>query len=155
MSNIHILQTPTLPIEEPDWNAVIPDQGRGKAGSNAHLRALAGEYWREITAALSRAGTLAPENVPMVKRLALAYVRYDRATAELFKGGLVTEAPVTGTAKANIWRTELRSAAEAALALESELCLSPRRRSAATKAKRPDGSAAASAADSYLDKPRR
>jgi phage terminase small subunit len=149
MSNVRLLPTPAPCLEEPEWSRLIPDANRRPAGSNLRWRDLASSYWHSLTVALAPYGTIGTENGHALMRLVVAYVRFDRATAELHRGGLITSAPKTGTAKANIWRTEQRAAADTALALEGELGISPRRRGSAKKAGRP--ARGSSKADEYLN----
>ncbi len=123
-------------IEEPDWNALIPNKGKSKAGSNQSWRDYAHREWLRTVAALRMAGTLAAENRHQIQRLVIAYIRYDRASAELFRMGLVTEAPRTGTAMMNVYQTEMRHADADATTAEMELGIPPRRRGAVAKAER-------------------
>lgn len=123
-------------IEEPDWTALIPNKGKGKAGNNQVWREFAHREWLRTVAALRTAGTLATENRHQIQRLVIAYIRYDRASAELFRLGLVTEAPRTGTAMMNVYQTEMRHADADATTAEMELGIPPRRRGSVTKAER-------------------
>lgn len=147
--SITVIPGTGLDVEEPDWSLLIPDAGRSKAGSNEHWRALAASEWRRITAAMRAAGTLALENRHQIQRLVLAYVRYDRAAAEMFKtGGAVAKSPRTRVPMLNLWQTEMRQADGDATTAEMELGIPPRRRGAVTKAQR--GQKQASKADAYL-----
>lgn len=138
----------SVEIESPDWAALIPDKGKSKAGSNAQWREMAAREWVRIMAALREAGTLAPENRHQMQRLIIAYVRYDRAAAEVFRLGLITEAARSGVAQMNIYQSEMRHADADATTAEMELGITPRRRAAVGKSKR--GSKVGSAADAYL-----
>jgi phage terminase small subunit len=135
-------------LEEPDWSLLLPDQGRGKAGKNDRWREFAHREWLRTTAALREAGTLAPENRHQIQRLVIAYVRYDRAAAEVFRTGAVLKAPRTGTPMTNLWQCEMRQADGDATTAEMELGIPPRRRGAVTKSKR--GEKKASPSDVYL-----
>lgn len=123
-------------IEEPDWSLLIPNQGRSKAGDNGKWREYAHREWLRATAALREAGTLAPENRHQVQRLVIAYVRYDRAASEVFRAGLITEAPRTGVPMVNIMQSEMRQADSDATTAEMELGITPRRRGSTKPAKR-------------------
>src|SRR5690348_12490081 len=113
-------------IEEPDWMLLIPDKGKGKAGKNDRWREYAHREWLRVLGALREAGTLAPENRHQVQRLVIAYVRYDRAAAEFFRKGLITEAPRSGVAMLNICQSEMRQADADATTAEMELGIPPR-----------------------------
>ena len=125
-----------LDIEEPDWALLIPNQGRSRADSNRPWREYAHREWLRITSALRDAGTLAPENKHMIQRLIISYVRYDRASTMVFRGGLVAKAPQSGVAKLQIEHSELRQADADATTAEMELGITPRRRGSVAKAKR-------------------
>ncbi|MBB3264046.1 phage terminase small subunit [Azospirillum sp. OGB3] len=125
-----------LDIEEPDWDALIPNAGRSKAGDNSRWRAVAGQEWRRVTAAMRAAGTLGPENRHQLQRLVLSYVRYDIAAAKMFQGGAVVKSPRTKVPMHSLWQAEMRQADEAATKAEVELGIPPRRRGGATAAKR-------------------
>ena len=135
-------------VDEPDWARLIPNQGRAKAGDNQRWREYAHREWLRATAALREAGTLAPENRHQIQRLVIAYVRYDRAVAEVFLAGLITKAPRTGVAMVNIMQTEMRQADADATTAEMELGIPPRRRGAVAKAKRAEKTQRGS--DSYI-----
>jgi P27 family predicted phage terminase small subunit len=137
-------------IEEPNWSELIPDKGKSAAGCNATWREYAHREWLRVTAELREAGTLSPANKQEIKRLIIAYVRYDRAAAEFFRVGLITKAPRTGVAMVNIIQTEMRQADADATTHESELGVSPRRRGAVAKAKAKEKRQ--SAADAYLQR---
>lgn len=137
-------------IEEPDWSLLIPNEGRSKAGNNERWREYAHREWLRTTSALREHGTLAPENRHQVQRLVIAYVRYDRAAGEVFRKGVIVEAPRTGVPMHNLWQAEMRQADGDATTAEMELGIPPRRRGAVTKSKR--GEKKAIAADGYLAK---
>ena len=125
-----------LDIEEPDWSLLIPNQGRTKADSNRSWRDYAHREWLRITAELRDAGTLAPTNRHMIQRLIIAYIRYDRASTMVFRGGLVAKAPQSGVAKLQIEHSELRQADADATVCERELGITPLRRGSVAKVKR-------------------
>lgn len=137
-----------LDVEEPEWSILIPNAGRSKAGNNESWRNLAHSEWLRVTSAMRQAATLAPENRHQLQRLVLAYVRYDRAVAEMFKGGGPITKSRTGVPMLNQWQVEMRQADGDATSAEMELGIPPRRRASAAKANR--GAKKASAADSYL-----
>ena len=76
------------------------------------------------------------ENRHMIQRLIISYVRYDRASIAVFRGGLVAKAPQSGVAKLQIEHSEMRQADADATTAEMELGITPRRRGSVTKAKR-------------------
>lgn len=141
-----VIEGAGLDIEEPDWSLLLPD-GRLKAAKNQQWRDVAAAEWRRVTAALRAAGTLAPENRHQVQRLVIAYVRYDRAAAEVFKAGGPIAKSKTGVAMLNQWQVEMRQADSDATTAEMELGVPPRRRGAVTKTQRKQK--AATAADAY------
>jgi phage terminase small subunit len=138
-------------IDEPDWLLLIPDTGRTAAGKNDRWREYAHREWLRTTAALRDQGTLAPENRHQVQRLVIAYVRYDRAAAELFRLGAIVKSPRTKVPMLNLWQTEMRQADGDATTAEMELGIPPRRRGGVTKSKRAERKVGA--AEAYLGKP--
>lgn len=146
--NIEAFPGGSSDIEEPDWSMLIPNKGKAKAGDNSRWRDYAHREWLRAVGALRSAGTLAAENRHQIQRLVIAYIRYDRAAAELFSLGLVMEAPRTGTAMMNIYQTEMRHADSDATTAEMELGIPPRRRGSVTKAVKKER--AARPADAYL-----
>src|SRR5690349_13993437 len=135
-------------IEEPDWLLLIPNGGKSAAGDNQRWRDYAHREWLRVIAALRQAGTLAPENRHQIQRLVIAYVRYDRSAAEVFRLGLITKAKRSGVAQMNICQSEMRHADADATTAEMELGIPPRRRGAVAKSKKAERKA--SAADAYL-----
>ena len=131
-------------VQEPDWGALFNDD----------LEIVAAvEHWRRVTTELRDRTLLAPGNAHALQRLVVAYVLYDRSLREVAEHGVVTK-PKRGNPKA-IARTSphfsaLRELASDAAVLEAEFGLSPRRRSAATKAERKQRVTRAS--DRYLGK---
>lgn len=146
--NITALPGGGADIEEPDWSALIPDKGRGKAGDNSSWREYAHREWVRLIGALRAAGTLAAENRHQMQRLVIAYVRYDQTCAERFRLGLVTKAARSGVAQMNVAQTEMRQADADATTAEMELGIPPRRRGAVKKAERVQRKSAP--ADRYL-----
>lgn len=117
-------------VPEPDWESLFSDVLEVAA---------AVEHWRRITTELRDRALMAPGNAHALQRLVVAYVLYDRSLREVAEHGAVTK-PKRGNARA-IARTSphfaaMREMASDAAVLEAEFGLSPRRRSAATKAER-------------------
>lgn len=117
-------------VAEPDWESVFNDV---LEIGQAH------EHWRRITTELKDRALMSPGNAHALQRLVVAYVLYDRSLREVAENGAVTR-PKRGNPKA-IARTSphfiaMREMASDAAVLEAEFGLSPRRRSAATKAER-------------------
>lgn len=132
-------------IEEPDWAELIPALRRNDA---ERRRDRAHREWLRITGAMRGVGTLALENGPTIKRLIIAYIRYDIAVAQVMRTGAVTRTAKTKVPQLSMWQVEMRAADADANSLEQELGLTPRRRGAASKA--PQKRRGATAADSYL-----
>jgi hypothetical protein len=133
-------------MDEPEWALLIPDS---EEGSNERWRIYAHREWLRAITAMREAGTLATENRHQIQRLVLAYVRFDRASAQLFASSLVLISG-TGSPMLNQWQVEMRAADSDATTAEMELGIPPRRRGAVTKATRKEKRV--SAADSYLGK---
>lgn len=160
MSNLTVLTGGADALDEPDWEALIPDEQRRVVKqllaqpeddaplSNARWRDFARREWQRVTTAMRLAGTLGPENGRQIQRLVIAYVRYERATAEFFRLGLVTRAPRSGVAMVNIIQSEMRQADQDATMAEADLGIPPRRRGAVEPAKK--GGKKSTAADAYL-----
>lgn len=129
-------------VPEPDWEALFSD-----VLEIEHAR----EHWRRITTELKDRSLMSPGNAHALQRLVVAYVVYDRSLRIVAEQGAVTK-PKRGNPKA-IARTSphfsvMREMASDAATLEAEFGLSPRRRSAATKAEKK--SSRTRAADAYL-----
>ena len=127
---------------EPDWSSLFNDIVEVN---------VAREYWRIITTEMRERNILSASNGHSVQRLVCSYLMYDAAARVVADRGAVTK-PRAGNTKA-IARisphfTVMREAASDAAGLESELGLSPRRRSTAAKVERK--ARAARAADNYL-----
>ena len=80
--------------------------------------------------------TLAPVNRHTIQRLVLAYIRYDRAAIEVFRGGTIGKAPTSQTATLQIYHSEMRQADADATTAERELGLTPLRRGNTKQVKR-------------------
>ena len=135
-------------IDEPDWGQLIPDEIPPTNRDNSDWRDFAHREWLRTTTVMRDAGTLGAENRHQIQRLVIAYVRYDRAASEVFRLGLISDAPVTGVAMHNILTSEMRHADADATTAEMELGIPPRRRGTVTKAKRAEK--VTRAADKYL-----
>lgn len=124
---------------EPNWRTVF--------GRAVDREAAAG-YWRDIVSELRSTDKLAVANAHSIKRLAVAYVMYDRSAKEVARSGPVMKAPKTKVPTYNPWWTTMSNADSQAAALEKALCISPRDRGAGSrvekKARRSTG------ADRYL-----
>jgi P27 family predicted phage terminase small subunit len=143
--SVTVLQGGAGDVPEPDWKVAIPER---LDGLHDDLRTEAHDEWARVTRALREAGTLAPENARQVKRLVLAYLRYDIAAQRVMADGAVVPSPKTQVPQLSLWQVEMRQADGDANAIEMELCLNPRRRGNATKVAKK--AKAATAADAYL-----
>ncbi|MHA6690586.1 P27 family phage terminase small subunit [Devosia sp. A449] len=117
-------------VPEPDWESLFSDVLEVSA---------AAEHWRRVTTELRDRGLMAPGNAHALQRLVVSYILYDRSLREVAERGAVLK-PKRGS-KTAITRTSphfaaMREMASDAAILEAEFGLSPRRRSAATKAER-------------------
>jgi len=81
---------------EPNWRTIF-----GRVAD----RAAAAAYWRDIISELRSTEKLAVANAHSIKRLAVAYVMYDRSAKEVAKSGPVMKAPKTKTPTYNPWWT--------------------------------------------------
>jgi len=109
---------------EPNWRAIF-----GRAAD----REAAASYWRDIISELRSAEKLAVANAHSIKRLAVAYVMYDRSAKEVARSGPVMKAAKTKVPTYNPWWTTMSNADSQAAALEKQLCISPRDRGAGAK----------------------
>lgn len=112
---------------EPNWRTIF--------GRAADRDAAAG-YWRDIVSELRAAEKLAVANAHSIKRLAVAYVMYDRSAKEVARVGPVMKAPKTRVPIYNPWWTTMSNADSQAAALEKALCVTPRDRGAGAKVER-------------------
>lgn len=115
---------------EPDWPLIFSDE--------IEIAAVR-RYWRHAVQAMRDAGTLLPENEPAILRLMMVYTLYDRNAKEVAENGAVI-APKRKNSRA-ISRvsphfTAMSTLSKEALALESDLGLTPRSRNKVTPAKR-------------------
>ena len=51
-----VIEGTGLDVEEPNWDVLIPNAGRSKAGNNSGWREVARAEWRRVTAAMRAAG---------------------------------------------------------------------------------------------------
>lgn len=109
---------------EPNWRSIF--------GRAADREAAAG-YWRDIISELKAAEKLAVANAHSIKRLAVAYVMYDRSAKEVARSGPVMKAAKTKVPTYNPWWTTMSNADSQAAALEKALCVSPRDRGTGAK----------------------
>jgi P27 family predicted phage terminase small subunit len=129
-------------VPEPHWSMLLTDELE---------IASAAENWRRIVSEMRDRSILSPSNGHAIQRLVLSYVIFDRSSREVAEHGAVLK-PKRGNPKA-IARlsphfSAMREAASDAAQMESELGLSPRRRSTAAKVERKARSARAS--DAYI-----
>lgn len=117
-----MVKAPADVVSEPNWTALLKERSE---------RAAAKSHWTRITAEMRDSETLSPTNAHAVQRLVLAYIVYDRCSAEVAKGGLVEE-PAKENPKAiarlNIHYKAMSEAEKTAERLEAQLGLSPQRR---------------------------
>lgn len=137
----------SLDIEEPDWDFLIADQCSPEFGSNKFWRDYAHHEWLRLCAMLREAGTLGSENAHQIKRLIIAYVRFDMAARLAFQTSMVITSP-RGFPVTNLWQSEMRQAAADASDCENELGIPPKRRKGVEKAK--SKSETRRASDAYL-----
>ncbi|KQN77868.1 P27 family phage terminase small subunit [Sphingomonas sp. Leaf62] len=121
MSNVVAIEGGDGVPPEPNWRTVFGRQAD---------RDVAGQYWQSIISEMRGAEKLAVVNAHSVKRLVVAYVTYDISAREVLKSGPVMKAKKTGVPSYNPWWTTMSNAAAQAAAIEKELCISPRNRSA-------------------------
>lgn len=114
-------------IPEPDWSAVFSDELD---------QATARRQWRIVAAALRNSEKLAEENEHHVKRLVDAYVLYEVALRHVADEGAVFPRKGKKQPAYNPWWAVLKDASSMAAAAESELTLTPRRRSNGGKVQR-------------------
>lgn len=140
-------------VREPDWSKLIPG-GRRKGALPVSMRETAHDEWVRITNELTDAETLSQGLVPAVTRLVLAYLHYHHAMLMVARDGAVVLSPKTKVPQYNTWFTVATANEGIATKIEAELCITPRRRGAATKAKRRAGTKGPSA-NEFTSTPRR
>lgn len=113
---------------EPDWSMIFADQFDIEHAQNE---------WGLVIRELRSAETLAVCNGNSIQRLVEFRVQYRRAANHVAEHGVILLATPTGKAgRWNLFWSVMRQADNHIRAMEVELCLSPRYRSSATKAKR-------------------
>lgn len=131
-------------VPEPDWMTIFTDGLEIKSAK---------EFWRIITTELRDRKLLSPANAHSIQRLICAYLMFDRMYREVAEKGVVLKPKkgnVRSIARISPEFTAMREAGSDASALEAELGLAPRRRSAASKAERK--TKVATPADAYLER---
>lgn len=127
-------------VPEPNWVKLLDDRWE---------RAAAKKHWRRITAEMRERETLSASNGHAVQRLVLAYIVYDRCSAEVARTGLVEEPAEDNPraiARVSIHHKVMSEAEKTAERLEAQLGLSPQRRGKVSKvAKKRERSAGADA----------
>ncbi|WP_183233379.1 P27 family phage terminase small subunit [Bradyrhizobium sp. CIR3A] len=127
-------KTPEKPAlfatEEPDWSCLFGDELEQQFAS---------KHWRIYLDAMRDAGTISRENLPSLERLVSVQVLWDRSMRQMAEHGVVI-APRKRNSRA-IARVSphfaaLRGLGAEALALESELGITPRSRSKVSPARR-------------------
>ncbi|MDE8654782.1 P27 family phage terminase small subunit [Novosphingobium album (ex Liu et al. 2023)] len=129
-------------VPEPKWATLLKDRGE---------RAAAKAHWKRVTDEMRERETLSPSNGHAVQRLVLAYIIYDRCSAQVADGGVISE-PAKDNPKAiarlSVFYQAMREAENTAERLENQLGLTPQRRGKVSKVtKKRERSAGA---DAYL-----
>jgi phage terminase small subunit len=129
-------------VEEPDWEQTYSDTlDVGFARTE----------WRLLVAALTEAGTLAPENARQMQRCVDFRIAYEKALRQVAEKGIVIppkRGSKTAIARPSPYWHAMREAAADLDRIEGELGLPPRRRGSVTKVDRKQR--ARQAADAYL-----
>jgi len=115
-------------VLEPDWVVLL---------TNDAERAVASAHWRRVAEEMHEREILSSSNGHAVQRLVLAYLVYDRCSAEVASGGIVDEPDNEKNPKAiarlSIHYKAMREAENTAERLEAQLGLSPGRRGKVAK----------------------
>jgi P27 family predicted phage terminase small subunit len=112
---------------EPEWSLIYNDVLDVE---------MAREQWGIVTRELSGEGTLSVANGHAIKRLVEFRVIYERAAKSLAGDGAILRARRTKVPQTNPAWPIMRQASEQITSLETELCISPRRRGSAVKTTR-------------------
>ncbi len=111
------------PFAQPDWPRILPEPSE-QADATVH--------WAHVVDEMRDREIFSPSNRHAVQRLVLAYLVYDRCSNAVAKEGLVTE-PNESNSKAiprlSIYYKAMQEAEKTAERLETQLGLSPGRRS--------------------------
>lgn len=114
-------------VKEPNWTTLLSDTIERK---------VAREHWNRIADEMLAREILSSSNGHALQRLVLAYLVYDRCSAEVAEQGIVTE-PNDDNPKAiarlSIHYKAMREAENTAERLEAQLGLSPGRRGKVAK----------------------
>jgi P27 family predicted phage terminase small subunit len=122
---LQAVPAPSNEPREPDWTDIFNDELD---------IASAKESWLLIISEMKAAKTLSVTNGPAIKRLVMAYSAYERSCREVATQGAVVKARKTRVPQYNLHWTIMSQADDMARKGETELGLSPRRRSGVTKA---------------------
>jgi P27 family predicted phage terminase small subunit len=115
---------------EPDWSLTFSD--------DLEITAVR-RYWRQAVQAMRDMGTLVPENEPAIMRLMLVYVMWDRNAREVGEHGAVLAPKKKNSraiARVSPHFTAMTTLSKEALALESDLGLTPRSAGKVSQARR-------------------
>lgn len=124
---------------EPDWSVMYDDDLDVQAAS---------ELWGSIIREMRTRDTISVTNAHQIKRYVTCCLLHDKALQHVLEKGAVIKAKRSSVPQYNPWWSVMKDADARASAHESELGISPRRRSGAAKVKR--GTKQATPADSYL-----
>jgi P27 family predicted phage terminase small subunit len=120
----------TIVVAEPDWRQLLKKKNE---------IALATAHWARITSEMEERQILAPSNAHAIQRLVLAYINYDRCSAEVAKAGAVLQPKADNTraiARLSPHFNAQKAASAEAERLEAQLGLSTVRRARAGKVTR-------------------
>jgi phage terminase small subunit len=105
--------------DEPNW-ALLTSDPLDQESAHAH--------WTKIVTEMREAGRWTPSNAHSVMRLVTYFMIYDRASREVMENGPIVKSSKTGVPQYSLHFSAMKTAADAALQLEAELMLSPRKR---------------------------
>lgn len=114
-------------VLEPDWVVLLTNEAE---------RAVASAHWRRVAEEMHEREILSSSNGHAVQRLVLAYLVYNRCSAEVASGGIVDEPDERNPkaiARLSIHYKAMREAENTAERLEAQLGLSPGRRGKVAK----------------------
>jgi phage terminase small subunit len=117
-------------VAEPDWGQLLKEP---------HEIEVASGHWHRIAAEMEERQILAPSNAHAIQRLILAYINYDRCSAEVAGAGAVMPADPRNTrsiARLSPHFHAMKAASLEAERLEAQLGLSTVRRARAVKVTR-------------------
>lgn len=125
-----VIEGSASPVQEPDWSDTYTSPEDIEAAK---------EQWRLLENAMLDAGTLAPENAPMMERYVNFKLIYDRAKRIIAEKGIVMpprRGSRSGIARQHPSWSTMREAASDLDRMEAELGISPRRRGGLAKVNR-------------------